>query len=180
MNEIKVLIDNWPKASWYQLWIPIIIAGISLITSIIALQWTRTSFVRSIRPFVWANNYGVINRAQNNITPIPFRTAFRVKNTPAKILKFTTQIQLGSSVLFDYSENNAVQYPDESSEWTFTIGANEFDKIMDRPVNEKNRLVRIVDIAYSSLDGGKIYFYHLEQIFNSEENQWFNKVQTAD
>src|SRR5688572_6974534 len=60
MDTTKVIIENWPNDPWIMDWIPIIIAVIALIASIISLYWTRIEYVKSSRPYVWASNYGVI------------------------------------------------------------------------------------------------------------------------
>jgi len=100
METTKVLLENLSKALWYKEWIPIIIAVIALITSIISLYWTRRDYTKSSRPFVWASSYGVIDTVNKTIIPVPFRIGYRVKNSPAKILKMEVKILLNNDILF--------------------------------------------------------------------------------
>lgn len=174
MVTTKVLIDNWPNTPWFKEWIPIIIALIALITSVISLYWTRIEQTKSSRPFVWASSYGVIDNVNKTIIQIPFRIGCRVKNSPARILQMDVNINLETNELFTHTDRNLVQFPDESSEWTFTIGQNDFERIMNRPISEQSKLIRTISIKYSSLDGGKIYNYKLKQVFIPTDNQWNN------
>ena len=119
METTKVLIDNWPNTPWFKEWIPIIIALIALITAAISLYWTRVEQIKSSRPFVWATNYGVIDNVNKTIIPIPFRIGCRVKNSPARILLMEVKINLETNELFAHTDKNLVQFPDESSEWSF-------------------------------------------------------------
>jgi hypothetical protein len=180
MDKIRVLIDNWQKDPWYHDWIPIFIAVISLIVSLFSLYWSRKDNIISHRPYVWANNYGVIDNVNKTIISIPFRIAFRVKNSPAKILSLQISISANSKQLFENTESNFVQFPDESSEWNFGFDKVTFDKIMDRTIDEKRNLIRKVEITYSSLDGGKIYNYKLVQAFIPEDNQWRKTDEVAN
>jgi hypothetical protein len=176
----KVIIENWPINPWYKEWIPIFIALIALITSFISLYWTRHEFIKNSRPYVWASNYGVIDAEKKTILPIPFRIGFRVKNTPARIISLNVEIVYKSQKLFTYTLNNIVRFPDESSEWTFTIGKDDFDKIMSRPDTEKSSLTRMIMIKYSALDGGKIYGYELQQVYEPSDNQWRDTFEEAN
>jgi hypothetical protein len=180
MDTTNVIIENWPHSPWVKDWTPIIIAIIALVTSIISLYWTRVQYEKSSRPFVWSSNYGVIDNEKKTIIPIPWRVACRVKNAPAKIIQMIVVVNLDSIELFKYKKHNFVQYPDETSEWNFSIGKAEFDKIMSRPESEKTRLVRLITISYSSLDGGKNYQFRLSQSFNPSENQWVDDQVDAD
>ncbi len=172
MNTTKVIIENWPKTNY----IPIIIAIIALMASLYSLYLTRKSFIASHRPYVWASSY-VVN--DTGYRPIPSQVACRVKNSPARILRMEVKINLNGERLFDYTEENLVRFPDEKSEWYFTIGKKSFDKIMQRPDEDKSKLVRIISLEYSSLDGGKIYRYKLEQSFSPNENQWKDNNEEA-
>jgi hypothetical protein len=180
METTKVLIDNWPNTPWFKEWIPIIIALIALITAAISLYWTRVEQIKSSRPFVWATNYGVIDNVNKTIIPIPFRIGCRVKNSPARILQMEVKINLETNELFAHTDKNSVQFPDESSEWSFSIGKNDFERIMNRPINEQSKLTKTIIIKYSSLDGGKIYNYKLKQVFVPSDNQWNNIDVTSD
>ncbi|MEG8990423.1 hypothetical protein VJY32_11705 [Ignavibacteria bacterium 4148-Me] len=180
MDTTKVIIENLPHTPWFIVWVPIIIAVISLVTSIISLYWTRVQYEKSSRPFVWASNYGVVDHLKNTIIPIPWRVAFRVKNTPAKIIKMTVVVKNDSNELINYRQDNLIRFPDKTSEWTFDIGKHDFNKLMNLPDAEKVRLLRIVSIHYSSIDGGKIYKFLLKQNFNPAENQWKDIYEEAN
>jgi len=73
-----------------------------------------------------------------------------------------------------------VRFPDERSEWSFSVGEEDFKKIMNRSNEDKAKLYRLISIEYSSLDGGKIYRYKLRQSFNPIENQWKDTSEEAD
>ncbi|MBI9037987.1 MAG: hypothetical protein JEY97_07635 [Bacteroidales bacterium] len=172
MEVSKVIIENWPKTPWYKNW-PLIIAIIAL------LCWTRNEFIRSVRPFVWASNYRVID-SNNFEIPIPYKVAFRVKNSPARISRMDVKIILNKNVLLSYTEKDIVRYPDESTEWYFIIGGEQYNKIMEQFDIEKSKLIRDISIEYSSLDNCKIYHFELEQLFVPNDNQWKTTFEKAD
>lgn len=89
------------------------------------------------------------------------------------------KINLNGERLFVHTKENFVRFPDETSEWAFTIGKEDFDKIMLRSDKDKSKLVRIISLEYSSLGGGKIYRYKLEQSFSPNENQWEDNNEEA-
>jgi len=181
MDLIKVIIENWPKTNRaLELYVPLGIAVLALLVSLYAAFLTRKSFIMSHRPYVWAGNYGVIDHEKKTIIPIPFRVACRVKNSPARITQMETKININKERLFSNAEKNMVRFPDDSSEWNFTIGEEDFKKIMNRPNEDKSKLVRLISLKYSSLNGGKIYNYKLEQSFNPLENQWKDISEEAD
>jgi len=51
---------------------------------------------------------------------------------------------------------------------------------MNRSNEDKAKLSRLTSLEYSSLDGGKIYHYKLQQSFNAAENQWKDISEDAD
>jgi|SRR5580692_10884352 hypothetical protein len=107
MDKLRVTIDNWQHNPWYHEWVPIFIALISLITSLISLYWNRKENIISRRPYVWASNYGVIDNVQKTIIPIPFRVAFRIINSPVKPSRKIGQlsfIQFCKFKLFNYEK----------------------------------------------------------------------------
>ena len=157
---------------WQTVWIPTIIAVIALFTSIISLYWTRIEIIRNGRPYVWAASYGFIDSEQKIIIPIPARFAFRIKNNPAKILNIDIEIKLINNILLTHKIENIFRFPDETSEWTFTLSQFQFDEIMNRSDIDKRTLTRTISIKYSCLGGKKIYKYKLEQIFEPLDNQW--------
>ncbi|KAF0153509.1 MAG: hypothetical protein FD143_41 [Ignavibacteria bacterium] len=180
MDTTKVIIENLQHNPWFKEYIPIIIAIIALVTSITSLCWTRIQYERSSRPFVWASNYGVVDHSKNTMIPIPWRVAFRVKNFPAKIIKLSVIVKNESNELINCQQQNFTRFPDETSEWTFDIGKDDFDKLMNLSNEEKVKLVRIVSFNYSSIDGGKIYRFLLKQNFNPIENQWKDIYEEAN
>lgn len=180
MDTTKVIIENWPKTNPLLGYIPIIIAIIALGVSLYSVFLTRRAFIVSHRPYVWASNYGVIDPDKKTIIPIPFRVAYRVKNSPARIIRTEVKITLNMEPLLVHTEKNLVRFPDETSEWNFGIGKEDFEKIMNRSNEDKSKLVRLISLEYSSLDGGKIYHYELQQSFNPIENQWKDTNEKAD
>jgi len=180
METVKVIIENLPNSPWYKEWIPIIIAIIALITSFLSLYWTRQEYSKSSRPFVWASNYGVFDAEHKTILPIPFRIACRVKNSPARIIQMDVKIILNEVALSSHTEKDFVRFPDETSEWSFSFGNDEFDKIMNRPISELSILKRVISIIYTTMDGKKKYNYKLEQFFVPAENQWKDNSEKSD
>ena len=166
METTKVIIENLPNSPWYKEWIPIIIAIIALITSLISLYWTRQQYIKSTRPFVWAFNYSVIDADHKTVLPIPFRICCRVKNAPAKIAQMDVKIILNMNVLATYTKKDFVQFPDEASEWSFSFGQDEYKRIMNRPIIEQSNLKRIISIIYSSMDVEKKYTYKYWSKYN--------------
>ncbi|WP_288372427.1 hypothetical protein [uncultured Algoriphagus sp.] len=171
MKELRVFIENFPELSWYQEWIPIFIALISLIVSLISLWWNRKDYVRSSRPFIWASSYSYLDPT-NGLIPRPNLLGFRITNSPAKILESRIQITFHEEILFNFTEQNYFRFPDENSEWSFGINPQEFKSFLQKANGEERNLKRIVTIKYSSLGGGKIYFYKLIQCFSMIDNQW--------
>ena len=90
------------------------------------------------------------------------------------------KINLNMEPLFERSEKDMVRFPDERIEWSYGISKEEFDKIMNRSNGEKSKLVRLISLEYSSLNGGKIYHFNLEQSFIPIENQWKDTNEKAD
>jgi len=180
MDVAKVVIENWPKTNYLSVYIPIIIAIIALIMSLYSIYLTRKIFVVSHRPYVWALNYVAKDHDTGEIIPVPSKAMFRVKNSPARIIRMEVKINLNMETLLGWLEENLVQFPHEMTEWNFWIGKENFDKIMDRSNEEKSKLVRLISLEYSSLDGGKIYHFNLQQSFNPIENQWKDISEKAD
>lgn len=54
MEPTKVIVEELPKVSWYREWIPIFIAILALVISLISINLTRKDFIRNTRPFAWA------------------------------------------------------------------------------------------------------------------------------
>jgi hypothetical protein len=75
---------------------------------------------------------------------------------------------------------NIVRFPDEKSEWSYSIGKIDFEKIMNRPDSDKINLTRLIFIKYTALGGGKEYQYQLNQLFEPTENQWKDIYENAE
>ena len=180
MDTVKVVVENCPKTYYLLEYTPIIIAVIALAVSLYSVYLTRKSFIASHRPYVWASSYGVHDPDKKTIIPIPHRLAFRVKNSPAKIIRTEVKICLGKEQLLSHAEENIVRFPDEKSEWTFSIGKEDYKKIMNRSDEEKAKLSRLISIKYSYLGGGKIFHYKLQQLYNHSEGQWKDISEDAD
>ncbi|MCL1127757.1 hypothetical protein [Shewanella surugensis] len=129
MEPFKIFIENWPSSDLVALYTPICIAAVAVIVSWYSAHLSRRSFNLSSRPYVWASNYGVIDQTNRTITPIPWRLGYRVKNSPAQVIENIVSIKLGSVEIFSHKGENFVRFPDESSEWTFTIGEDSVDPI---------------------------------------------------
>ena len=179
MDVTKVVIENWPKTNYLLEYLPILIAVVAVAISLYSAHLTRKSFIASHRPYVWASNYGVIDHDKKTIIPIPHRVGYRVKNSPAKIISTEVAIRLSNEILLSHKDENIVRFPDESSEWSFSIGDKDFENIINRANEDKSKLIRHISIKYSSLGGGKIYHYELQQTFAPNENQWKDKSEKA-
>jgi len=180
MDVTKVIIENLPKTNYLLVYIPIIIATFALAVSVCSIYLTSKSFITSHRPYVWASNYGVIDSDKKTIIPIPHRVGFRVKNSPARIIRMEVKISLNNETLLVHTYENLVRFPDEASEWSFSISEEHFKEIMNRSNEDKSRLLRLISLEYSSLDGGKTYHYKLQQSFSPTENQWKDTSEEAD
>jgi hypothetical protein len=179
MDVTKVIIENWPKADHILEYLPIIIAVTAVAVSLYSAYLTRRAFIASHRPFVWASNYGVVDHDKKTITQIPHRIAYRVKNSPAKIISTEVIIRLNNEALLSHKDANIVRFPDESSEWSFSIGIADFERMMNRSNEDKAKLIRNISVKHSSLNGREGYYYELQQTFDPVENQWKDKSATA-
>ena len=90
------------------------------------------------------------------------------------------KIILNEVALSSHTEKDFVRFPDETSEWSFSFGNDEFDKIMNRPISELSILKRVISIIYTTMDGKKKYNYKLEQFFVPAENQWKDNSEKSD
>jgi hypothetical protein len=106
--------------------------------------------------------------------------AFRVKNNPARIIRLDFEINGNNAKLYSHVNENIVRFPDETSEWNFSIGQEEFQMIMNRSDDDLRNLTRVIGIKYSSLEGGRIYQHKLIQSFEPSENQWNSISESAD
>lgn len=172
MEPLKIIIDNWPSTSWMTTYSPILIAGVAVLVSLYSAHLSRKSYRLSSRPYVWASSYGVIDQAKKTIIPVPYRLAYRVTNTPTKVIENTVTILLGDKEVFSHSDNNFVRFPDGSSEWSFSIGESEYTEIQNQYKSSGESLSRKVKVRYSSLSGGKEYSYTLTQEYIDIDGQW--------
>ena len=74
--------------------------------------------------------------------------------------------------IFNHTEENFVRFPDDSSEWSFSICEYEFIELLQKYKSSNAKLFRKVFVKYMSLNGGTTYEYHLKQEFISADNQW--------
>jgi hypothetical protein len=180
MKPIKVILENIPKAKkWYFEWTPIFIAVFALIVSILALNWSQEQFTNSSRPFVWIIDFSVLNEKQQIINQ-PQTVAVRVINAPAKIMKEQYQYYfIAGSQKRDIDNNEKkdfVRFPDEKSQYTYTVGAFE-QALTTRKSGEE--LKRYVRVDYSGLSGGKEYMYESYSTYDFIENRWQVESETA-
>ena len=177
----KVVIENWPKTNYFSIYIPILIAVIVLSISLYSIFLTRKIFVESHRPYVIAFSYGITDNNTSTIISDPSKIRFRVINSPARIIRIQVKINLNMETLIDFSSiENMVRIPYETAEWSLDMDKEAFDKLMDRPNEDKSKLVRIISIEYSSLRGGKVYHSKLKQSFVPSLNRWINVEEEAD
>jgi hypothetical protein len=175
----KVFIDNWQKSKWYMQWVPILIAITAVITSLISLNVTKRAFIRNTRPFVWGGNYVYVDKNQGITVPIPAKVLMRVKNAPARITKFLVMIIISKDTLFKFPANDLVRYPDDNSEWSMDVGLTAWISIMNRAHEDLAKMKRIIEIRYSSLEGGDIYFFKMTQRFNIINMEWDDGEQSG-
>ena len=172
MEPLKILIDNWPVTNLVTVYTPIFIAAVAVVVSLYSAHISRKSFLLSSRPYIWAANYGVIDQANRTITPVPSRLMYRVNNSPAKVLESKVSVLLGRKELFSHDQNDYVCFPDEGGEWTFSIGQDEFERIMNEFKSSNETLYRKVKFKYSDLGKLGKFEYELNQEFVTVENQW--------
>ena len=172
MVPMKIFIENWPEQDFLALYIPIAIALAALGVAWYSAYLSRKSYRHSSRPYVWASSYGVIDQQHHCIIQVPQSVAYRVKNSPAKIILASASIVLDTEEIFNHIELNYVRFPDDSSEWRFVIGTDQFDEILKKHSSSSSQLIRKVFIKYTSLNGGTIYKFHLKQEFIAKDKQW--------
>jgi len=182
IDKVKVVIDDWPKKSWLLEYTPVFIALIALLVSLYSVHLTMESFIVSHRPYVWANNYAAIDPDKKIMIPMHNAVAFHVFNAPAKIKRIEVRIDLAKEKLLDYTQNNIVRYPDDTkTQWNHSFSYEDIKKqILILSDADKAKLFRFIDLEYSALDGGKIYYYKLKQSFDPAEQQWKYDNQDAN
>lgn len=160
--------------------LPIGISFIALLISWYVAILSRRSFIAAQRPFVWASSRHIVNPSNNFMEPMPKEVAFSIKNAPAKIQKIVIQVTLGKEVLVDEVVKNQIRFPDEGSQSGFVLSNDQFIKVTSQSSNGQEKLIRKVEISYSSLDGSGQYSFILVQSFDSEINDWREVSQTAN
>jgi hypothetical protein len=180
MDITKVIIENWPKANYFVTWVPIVVALIALLVSLRSASFAKKAFVKAHRPYVWAISYAVPDSENKTLIPVPSRIGYRVKNAPAKIISSNIEINLDKQQLFSDLQENFVRFPDDKSEWSFGFSKEKFEEIIKQSGKDKSKLLRVIALKYSSLDGGKIYSYELRQSFIPVDNQWRDIDSKAD
>lgn len=173
MDITKVVIENWPKTNNLIIYIPMFVAMIALGISLYSIYITRKIFVESNRPYVWVSNY--ISKYN-----VPLVVACHVINSPARIIQMELKMNLNMETLSVHTERDMVRFPDEMYEWRFDMSMDDFHKIITRACEAKSKLVRLISLKYSSLNGGKIHNYNLKQLFNFSVDDWEDVEETTD
>ena len=173
MDVVKVAIENWPKEDNFIGYIPIFIAIIALGISLYSTSLTRKIFIESHRPYVWVSNY-------NSEYFTPLSVTCHVINSPARIIQMELKMNLNMETLSVHTERDIVRFPDEMYRWDLNMSMEDFDKIMTRSYEAKSKLVRLISLKYSALNGGKIYNYNLEQSYISGATDWEKVEETTD
>lgn len=173
MDVAKVVIENWPKTNNFSVFMPVIIAIIALCISLYSTSLTRKIFVESHRPYVWVSNY-------NSEYFTPLSVTCHVMNSPARIIQMELKMNLNMETLSVHTERDIVRFPDEMYRWDLDMSMDDFHKISTRSYEAKSKLVRLISLKYSSLNGGKIYNYNLKQSYISGATDWENVEETTD
>jgi hypothetical protein len=160
-----------------------LIAILALIATIYSLYLTRVQYIKSSRPYVWINNVYSTDQNSKLLIQVPSMMSCNVLNAPARFLQTNVKITLDTTELFNQTERNLIRYPNEKTDWTIEITSDNFNKIINRPPNEQEKLRRIISIDYSSIGRGrfrKTYHYKLEQSYLPYKNQWTDISVEAD
>jgi hypothetical protein len=178
MDFIKVIVENWPINPWYKEFIPLAVGIFALFISIFSLYFTSKSYRRNSRPFVWANNFANLDQNQLVVNQ-PQIVMFRLINSPAKIIDKTIKLLLNTNInkkiLHEHSESNIVQFPDSKLIWTYNISEREFENYiseLQNSISNRGEFERIIEIKYSSIDGGKNYYFKMKQRFDLSQKNW--------
>jgi hypothetical protein len=70
---------------------------------------------------------------------------------------------LGSVEIFSHKAENFVRFPDDNSEWSFSIGQEHFNSIMKQHKSLDDILYRKVRVVYSSFGSSENFEYVLTQ-----------------
>lgn len=171
MNSISISIANWPETDVVYKAVPIIIAVCALLISVYTAYISRRSFEMASRPYISANSYGILTK-DNVMHPDPLRIKFDLVNSPSRVITQEFKVMLGGEVLHESEIKDVVQFPMINGEWTYSIGEQEFNRMLKKRSKSSQKLKRLVYFEYQSLNGGKRYVYSLEQEFVPESKQW--------
>jgi hypothetical protein len=174
MDATKVKIENWPKDTCIKTWIPITIAIISIIVSLVSLNYTRKDFIRSSRPYVWAINAFDLDYKVNR----PEIIVFRVSNSPAiiKMVKMEIySVETNSKKLLYESnpEGSYARYPDEKANWNLRMSPEKWTEILTNYTHHGS-LERHITINYSNLDENLNYYYKMTQKYEPNGSDWLD------
>ena len=173
MDPITVTISNLPPPQhWLIEWIPIAIAVVALIISLAALYWSHVQYRDASRPFVWLIDFASIN-AEGLLVNHPEMIATRVTNAPAMITKafYEFYILVGDTKTIVHSCQQPIQvrYPDPNSQTTYTFA--ELNQAIQQ-CQASDQLKRHLRAEYTTLSGGKQYFYESDSNYAFPEKTW--------
>lgn len=146
----------------------------ALAVSLWSVRETRKQYINSSRPYVFAQSYVYESITKIPRKPAPDRVLFRTLNAPARILKQELLVLYKSDTILPVLrlDFEGVSFPADNAQWSYQWTSDHYKKIMNRPDNEKDNLIRIVKIDYTSFGNDDIYHYELHQIFNHKINNW--------
>ena len=174
MDSLKVFIENLPPPEgWHVKWIPIIIALCAIGVSLYSLYLSRKQYRHSSRPFLCClTNYLAI---RNDGPPFyrPEILPIKIINAPALIQKMKIEFCILSggqkTILHSAEESGLVRFPVEPTEASYQYA--ELTEKLQR-CGPEDTLERHVRIDYTSLSGGKKYFYENRSKYNLTGNIW--------
>jgi hypothetical protein len=169
MNSVPITVTNWPSADVGTI-ATVFIALISLAVALYSANLSRNTAILASRPYVWAANYVVISDAKNTLVPRPDMLMLRVYNSPANIIRQCVNFYIGDDHILGHCDENFVRFPDDKSEWTFSLGTKDFRELFNRQ-NPEN-IERHVEVSFKAIGGSITYTYSLKQRFNPPDNQW--------
>jgi len=123
---------------------------------------------------VWAMNFASLNN-NNQVTDHPDTVMYCITNAPSIIESSEIIIYSVSSdgsnkvIIHEYKESNAVKYPNDKAQYTYTIP--NFQQLRQN-ISAGNHLERAVNIKYKSLAGGKSYKFNVVFSLKTNETQW--------
>lgn len=167
MHPIKVKIDNWQDTPWTELWIPIIIAVISLIVSLYSIYLTRKQFTLSTRPYMQAAGFWDLDLKKI----LNDRFNISVTNSPAHIKSMEIKL-MHKDLVFSERSENSFQFPVEGSTHYYAFKQTDMDAIMAAAIGDENNVYRSIEIIYTKLGGGKEYRTYMKNRFQGIGGTW--------